>query len=370
MIDTFLLSNARGETVGLNNFDLLSYNPSGLGIQFSNTYNQYESYFKMTKTNITQGQFSTSIAFGDVTSESYDTFSQFATFLSYQPLTLVYTTDAGDWMRDARVSALSKSEIGAGVFSTDRLNETFTLDFINPWYNNKRGTYRTYSTDTNLATFGKVYNTSRIVQTTNLVLNSSGEKFTKTLPAIKGGPSYVRNADLFRGPDNIQLTYNGDGTTEWYYAIAEAWTSIANTILKFGVDYTLSFDVRGTVPKVALKVSDVSTSAIAVTSDWKRVGFTFQITANSAHPNYLYIRINAANASGATTTGFTVGQTLALRHIKLEEGKVANPWTPAPEDNLTDPDHPNVYGYWGDRASNHGNQPFADKARADVTTTV
>ena len=154
----FALTNARGETVDINNDKLLSYTPTGLGVQFTNTYSQYETYFKATKSTVTQGQFQIHILFGDVESQAYQTFSDFAQFLAYQPLTLTYTTDSGTWYRDGRLNSLTKTEIGGStVFATDRINESFTLEFINNWYNNKTAEYKSYDTDTGLATFGKAY---------------------------------------------------------------------------------------------------------------------------------------------------------------------------------------------------------------------
>lgn len=154
----FALTNARGEAVDINNDKLLSYTPTGLGVQFSNTYSQYETYFKATKSTVTQGQFQIYILFGDVESQAYQTFSDFAQFLAYQPLTLTYTTDSGTWYRDGRLNSLTKTEIGGStVFATDRINESFTLEFINNWYNNKSAEYKSYDPDPNLGTYGKIY---------------------------------------------------------------------------------------------------------------------------------------------------------------------------------------------------------------------
>lgn len=154
----FTLVNAKGESVDLSNDDLLSYTPTGLGTVFSNTYSQYENYFKNTKSQVTQGQMSINIMFGNVESVSYQTFSQFASFLNYQPLTLVYSTDSGTWSRDAKVTSLTKTEVGGtSVIQTDRLVEQFTIEFINPWYNNKEGKYKSYDADLNLSLYGKGY---------------------------------------------------------------------------------------------------------------------------------------------------------------------------------------------------------------------
>lgn len=152
----FILANSVGKTVDINSDNLLAFNPTGLGVTFNNTYSQYESYFKSTKNQVAQGQMSISILFGYVESLSYHTFSQFATFLSHQPLTLTYQTSIGPWRRDARLSSLTKTEIGgATVFATDKLNESFTLDFIGPWYQNQSGSYKSYDPDPNLGKYGK-----------------------------------------------------------------------------------------------------------------------------------------------------------------------------------------------------------------------
>lgn len=153
----YILSNAKGEQVNLVSSSMLGYMPTGLGVAFSNSYSQYDNYFSLTKSKIKQGQMSLNILFGEVDSLSYATFSEFATFLSYQPLTLSYVSSAGTWQRDARVASLNKSEIGGGVSATDKLNESFTLDFVNPWYNNKSVQYIKYKSDPNLAMFGRGY---------------------------------------------------------------------------------------------------------------------------------------------------------------------------------------------------------------------
>ncbi|KGO20675.1 hypothetical protein Q757_09930, partial [Oenococcus alcoholitolerans] len=134
----FKLTNAHGETVDLNTDSLREYTPTGLGLAFSNQYSAYESYFIPTKQVLNQGIMQANIQFGDISSQSYQTFSQFAEFLSYQPLTLEYTTDAGTWYRDAQLQGMTKTEIGGStVGAFDKLNEQFTIEFINNWYNNK-----------------------------------------------------------------------------------------------------------------------------------------------------------------------------------------------------------------------------------------
>lgn len=153
----YYLTNANGETVNLISFELMGYGITGLGVDFSNSYSQYDNYFSLTKSKVNQGQIGMNILFGDIETETYRTFSDFANFLSYQPLTITYESPSGNWLRDARVSSVSKSEVGGSNNSMDRLNESFSLFFINPWYNNKTSEYVNYSTDVGLTTFGRGY---------------------------------------------------------------------------------------------------------------------------------------------------------------------------------------------------------------------
>lgn len=333
----FALTNARGETVDINNDKLLSYTPTGLGVQFTNTYSQYETYFKATKSTVTQGQFQIYILFGDVESQAYQTFSDFAQFLAYQPLTLTYTTDSGTWYRDGRLNSLTKTEIGGStVFATDRINESFTLEFINNWYNNKSAEYKSYDPDPNLGTYGKIYGNpfNPLYRNRNFVLNSSGLNASATnRPAMQanGVGSAVSNATVTYNSDSMTLTYTGTGTQEWYYALAEAYKSYASGNLDKTKQYTISVDVKGTVPNVAFRMNNVFSPSVSINnSTWTTLTYTFTFPdLTSPNSDNYYIRLNAS----ATTSGFTKGQTLSFRNFKLEEGNKATYWTPAPEDS-------------------------------------
>lgn len=367
----YILSNARGESVNLVGYDILGYQPTGFGVSFSNSYTQYDSYFSTTNTKINQGQMGMNILFGDIESESYTTFSSFATFLSYQPLTLTYVSPAGTWKRDARVNSIGKSEIGGGVYATDKLNESFTIDFINPWYNNKVGTYRFYTVDSNLGWVGKVYNSDLLPAGINYVLHSSGSAVDgNNLPIIQGGNSgRTSNATFVNGPDSMKMTYTGDGTGEWYYAIAEAYAPIESTTLQFGQQYTLSFDAKGTVPKTMVRVMNSFSTAVPINNtSWTKVTYTFELISNTAMPNKVMIRIQAANTGGTNVNSFAAGQTLEIRHIMLEEGDTATGWNPAPEDNTTVIGRDYMYGYWGDHSEEEiPDQPLTDIAKTDIS---
>lgn len=373
MTEMFQLSNARGEVVGINNYDLTAFTPTGLGIEFNNTYMQYDSYFKLSKTNINQGKFSVNIMFGDIESESYLTFSDFATFLSYQPLMMIYTTDIGTWYRDARLTSLTKTEIGgATVFATDKLNEAFSIEFINPWYNNKTGYYKTYDTDSNLAIYSKGFFNEIGDANRNYILNSSGANSNVSArPAVIGGLNTVGsvNSTLTYNSDSIQLSYTGTGTSEWYYSLADSWSDLSDSVLNFDNTYTLSVYVKGTVPGAMLRVSDMFSTPLKINNNsWTRLTYTFKFPNLAGdHMSQFYIRLNASNGTDTNATGFTAGQTLQFKQFKLEISDKATDWITAPEDGTTDKNMLYTYGYMGVHLTDDDNQPFADVAEADKT---
>lgn len=153
MVRKFNLYNARGEMVELLSDRFFALNPTGLGLSLENSYSQYQSYMIKTKSQVTQGNFQTNIVFSQIKSQTYQQFSDFVQFLAYQPYTLEYVTDSGDWKRDAYLKELPKSEAStAGL-----IDEQLTLEFINNWYNNKTAEYKSYDPDPNLGQYAKIY---------------------------------------------------------------------------------------------------------------------------------------------------------------------------------------------------------------------
>ncbi|WP_242512475.1 phage distal tail protein domain-containing protein [Leuconostoc mesenteroides] len=367
----FVLNNARGESVDLNSENLFGNTPTGLGTVFTNTYSQYESYFKATKINIQQGQMQLNILFGDVESRSYQTFSQFSTFLSFQPLTLLYKTGVDTWHRDARLTSLTKTEIGGTtVLQTDKLFEQFTIEFINPWYNNKQGRYKTYNIDTGLAIYGSGFFNEQGDFNQNLILQSSGENASADLrPNLSGVTNNNFNSTISYDSDAITLNYTGTGSTEWYYGLAEAWANMSDSVLSFDKTYTISVDVKGTAPSVAFRVSNTFSPTTKINNDtWTRAVYTFSIpNLTGTTLNKFYIRLNATATSD--TAGFVKGQTLRFRHFKLEEGNTATAYTSAPEDGVTDANMKYGFGFMGVAYDDeNGNKPYVDEAQVDITS--
>lgn|GEM_PF-6561500 len=367
----FVLNNARGESVDLNSENLFGNTPTGLGTVFINTYSQYESYFKATKINIQQGQMQLNILFGDVESRSYQTFSQFSTFLSFQPLTLLYKTGVDTWHRDARLTSLTKTEIGGTtVLQTDKLFEQFTIEFINPWYNNKQGRYKTYNIDTGLAIYGSGFFNEQGNFNQNLILQSSGENASSTVrPNLVGANTSTVNTTNSYDSDAITMNYTGTGSTEWYYALAEAYANMSDSVLSFDKTYTISVDVQGTVPGVAFRVHNTFSPTTKINNDtWTRSVYTFSIpNLTGATLNKFYIRLNAMATTNAS--GFVKGQTLRFRHFKLEEGDTATAYTSSPEDGVTDTNMKYGFGFMGVAYDDeNGNKPYVDEAQVDITS--
>ena len=180
----------------------------------------------------------------------------------------------------------------------------------------------------------------------NYVLNSSGLNGSSTVrPALKGGVSGA----------NVLLTYPADGilmtngatnkTTEWYYQVASAWTNFSSTPLTAGGTYTFSADVMGTVPQAVLRWGfnggtgggEYSRNFNINNTSWTRVSIT---TTPSPSNTGMYWRIQGG-INNQYATGWTGGETLKFRNVKIEQGAVATPWTPAPEDNPTSVDYTN-----------------------------
>ena len=350
----FTLQNSRGEVVDLDSDDLFGYTPTGLGAIFSNSYSQYESYFKPTKKTIQQGQMSLNILFGSVESQSYQTFSDFASFLAYEPLTLIYTTKSGSWYRDAVLSSLTKTEIGGTtVIQVDRLVEQFAIDFINPWYNNKTADYKSYDADPNLAIYGKGYFNEMYVSTyllnRNLLLNSKalswgiGNNTATTSTKV----SYDSTTNMW----HITSPKGGSSNAGIYFSQSG---NVSNLVTK-DQKWAFSFDIKGTGvysnKHVGIEASNPFESPIgSVPSDWTRVSST----GVAKGTNSVIIYFNSID----------VALDVYIKLPKLETGTIATDYTPAPED--TKPTW--NYGYFDNsEQSGYTNQAYADLAKTDIT---
>ena len=81
--------------------------------------------------------------------------------------------------------------------------------------------------------------------------------------------------------------------------------------------YTISLEVKGTGTMNQLGWEHISDAGMNLTSDWKRVSRTGSINSNNWYAFVFYGKMDAY-----------------VRLPKIEQGDVATPWTPAPEDVL------------------------------------
>ena len=187
-----------------------------------------------------------------------------------------------------------------------------------------------------------VYNTVPQVNR-NYIVNSSGLNASATTrPSIEGGVStIVGTPTVTYASDGILLTNSASNTNaEWGYDIATAMTAYASTSLLPGSTYTFSVDVMGTIPQVMIRygyndgaqrynpyfsINNTSYTRISVT-----------LTPSSTAETKFFIRIDGA-INNQQNTGFSGGETLKFRNVKLESGSVATPWSLAPEDTMTIP---------------------------------
>lgn len=315
----FKLTNARGETVDINTPSLRSYTPTGLGLQITNSYSPYETYFIPTKSVLSQGIMQVYMKFGDIESQSYQSFSDFAEFLAYQPYTLEYDFDDNTYYRDARLQSLTKTEIGGSTIDAfDRLNEIFTLEFINNWYNNKTAEYKSYDPDPNLGTYGKIYRP-------------------------KYDP-YVNRNLLTAANDHVSIP--ADSTNNYNFRV------VYSNLLP-GVMYTFSANVVSNSSVVHIGAFDAPIGKEfqgidAIVADG-RIAFTFTIPNTETFPGNFLIYSGIG--------GGTIGKSATYTNMKIAIGTDSN-WSPAPEDN---PIIPFGYAYAPYYVYQESNRPSNEK---------
>lgn len=185
----------------------------------------------------------------------------------------------------------------------------------------------------------RAYSDGRLVYNRNYVLNSSGINSSPTVrPTLIGASSGFYNATVTYPSDGILMTNSATNTTtEWYYEITRAWTNFSDTPLNPGESITFSADVIGTVPQAVLRFGYQGVSARESrqsfninNSSWTRVIITFSSTTSDTG---FYIRINGG-INNQYQTGFSGGETLKFRYVKIAKGNIATDWTPAPEDYI------------------------------------
>ncbi|MGM0275944.1 phage distal tail protein domain-containing protein [Enterococcus sp. AZ080] len=148
------IENSHGDTWLIDNtHSLRASNVNGLGIGFETDYLSENGHSRIEKHVLKQHQFEAYFHFGRRKNENaYQVYYSFVEFLSFSPLYLIYTTDAGQKRALITVSMLSKSSIQQGGF----LKESIIIDRLSPWYTVKYA--KIHQKNINVNAHGKVYN--------------------------------------------------------------------------------------------------------------------------------------------------------------------------------------------------------------------
>ena len=193
------------------------------------------------------------------------------------------------------------------------------------------------STDVNNIVDSKGYATTSTVQSLITqkagTINESITNLTNKVNSNNGG-----GVNLLQGTAKIEFPLNNNGGTQTIEKYDDETNYIQHTSSapindmgpwwpwtpEVGQVYTFSADVAGngyiTGDCFHYEGSDSSTlSRVDLTDNWQRISNTFHV--NAINGNWI---IYANNST-----------LLKVKHIKIERGSVATPWTPAPSDNAS-----------------------------------
>ena len=186
---------------------------------------------------------------------------------------------------------------------------------------------------------GKGYATTSTVQSlitqTAGTINESITNLTNKVNSNNGG-----GVNLLQGTAKCEFSLNSNGGTQTVQKYDDETNYIQHTsntpinatgpwiplTPEVGQVYTFSADVAGngyiTGDCFRYEGSDSSTlSRVDLTDNWQRISNTFRVNTVDGWHNWI---IYANNST-----------LLKVKHIKIERGSVATPWTPAPSDNAT-----------------------------------
>lgn len=195
------------------------------------------------------------------------------------------------------------------------------------------------STDVNNIVDSKGYATTSTVQSLITqkagTINESITNLTNKVNSNNGG-----GVNLLQGTAKIEFPLNKHGGTQTIQKYDDETNYIqytSNTPIydmgpwwpwtpEVGQVYTFSADVAGngyiTGDCFHYEGSDSSTlSRVDLTDNWQRISNTFRVNTIDGWHNWV---IYANNST-----------LLKVKHIKIERGSVATPWTPAPSDNAS-----------------------------------
>lgn len=131
MTRAFRIYNRVGDMIDLlADLDVFGVNPDGLGVQFEHSSHLSNSNFLLEKSELKANIFKISVVFGYISYDPYAAYSKLVQLLNKPPYRLEYETTVGKFVRECRLTELTKSEITTG----DIMMEDFQLECFTPWY--------------------------------------------------------------------------------------------------------------------------------------------------------------------------------------------------------------------------------------------
>lgn len=141
----FKLINEKGQEFSLMDIEktCLLTNPTGLGVQYSNQYEQLGHTFVKSISNISQNVFS-----GQANFKNYENYKKLIDFItSSEKIKISYKVPYEDrtreFFRDVEINVLNKSEKN----QTGVISETLTFDCLSLWYEQNQTVYEVGSQD-------------------------------------------------------------------------------------------------------------------------------------------------------------------------------------------------------------------------------
>lgn len=126
MVRQFKLQNAKGNTFDLMQKDAFFYLPDGLGFRMDSQFMQIGGQYQLIDTESAQKAPSGVMVFS-----SYPKYQEFAAFISYTPLKLMYKPISEWYYLDCIVSSLAKGEID---YRDNRLKCNIDFKATSKWY--------------------------------------------------------------------------------------------------------------------------------------------------------------------------------------------------------------------------------------------
>lgn len=135
----FYLTNSAGDTFDLMQSTAFFHAPQGLGLNRAQSFLRAGADYILTEDYLAQ-----KVVSGEIVFRNYAKYTEFATFITKRPLTLVYKPESKEYCMNCYVSRLDKSEI---EYQTNRLICAVNFTGTTKWYYQRSAISATPGTD-------------------------------------------------------------------------------------------------------------------------------------------------------------------------------------------------------------------------------